>query len=190
MTIAHILSLKTDHTRDTSAPIVNQWCIYGPFSTVDWKLGDLGYKRYACPTSIPHNYCTLLLTPPPQKISFLCPPTLLQRMLIRYVCLLLIQEWFSDFCYLKDHASIHVQPNDGPWRWSQARPCICVVTAPPPHLWEEDGDHQSRNWQGSIWSMQLSKVLDFLFRAQDWGCSSSELSIFEAFPSRLTISFA
>ena len=52
-----IFSLQANHMRDTSHLIGSQPCIYGPFWIADWKLGALGYKRYACPTCVPHNYC-------------------------------------------------------------------------------------------------------------------------------------
>ena len=38
----------------TSALMRNQW-IYGPL-----LLEDLRYKRYTCPSSVPHNYCLVI----------------------------------------------------------------------------------------------------------------------------------
>ena len=51
------LKAKSEPYKGHTTLIGNQACIYGPFSIGDWKLGALGYKRYAWMTCIPDDYC-------------------------------------------------------------------------------------------------------------------------------------
>ena len=169
-----------------SLRIRHQPCIYGPFSIADWKLGALGYKRYTCPTCVPYNYCLH----PHKSFSMSSNVTAANTYSVDTysVCVYYL---FNNGCLILITWKIMLQfacnplitfdddlKHDFAFAWS---------LPPPPYLWEEDGEHQSSHWWGSgIWSMGLSKVLDFQFRVQDWWHSLSESSIFEAFSSKLT----